>query len=78
MGKQLQRNLCPGLLSHFWKQQEYSVMMLLALKRHMTVLILFVSLGFGSTDTNGLPAKCLCGIFLAIPVISKCLVRLKD
>ncbi len=78
MGKQLQRNLCPVLLSHFWKQQEYSVMMLLALKRHMTVLILFVFFGFGSTDTNGLPSKCLCGIFLAISAISKCLVMLKD
>jgi hypothetical protein len=32
-------------------------MMLLALKRHVTVLILFVFFGFGSTDTNGLPFK---------------------
>jgi hypothetical protein len=54
------------------------VMVLLALKRHMTVLILFVFFGFGSTDTNGLPSKCRCGIFLAISVISKCLVMLKD
>lgn len=78
MGKELQRNLCPGLLSHFWKQQEYSSHGVASTQEAYDCSILFVFFGFGSTDTNGLPSKCRCGIFLAISVISKCLVMLKD